>query len=66
MGWVGAVSDSQERIKGAGSHGGGGRNRQVGGLKGCNGCTGTAVGPWGLLSSEVAVRQAAASFRIIE
>ena len=66
MGWVGAVSDSQERIKGAGSHGGGGRNRQVGGLKGCNGCTDTAVRPWGLLSPEVAGRQAAASFRIIE
>ena len=32
LGGGGAVSDSQERIKGARSHGGGGRKKQVGGL----------------------------------
>ena len=39
----GAVSDSQGRIKGDGSQGDGGRKRQVGGLKGTNGSTATAV-----------------------
>ena len=42
------------------------RRRRAGGVKGCNGSTATAVRPWGLLPPEVAGRQAAASFGIVE
>ena len=61
-----ALSDLQEGVKGAGSQGDGGQRRRAGGLKGCNGSTATALRPWGPLPPEMAGRQAAASFRIVE
>ena len=67
--WGGGVGRSVRfagGAKGTGSQRDGRQRRRASGLKGCNGSTATAVRPWGLLSPEVAGRQAAASFRIIE